>query len=39
VSTGSAIIYGATADNTTNDPSIQFARVLFAIAAKAPPRK
>jgi len=24
--TGSAIIYGATADNTTNDSSIQFAR-------------
>jgi hypothetical protein len=31
VSSGSAIVYGATADNTTNDPSIQFARVVFAI--------
>ena len=31
VSTGSAIIYGATIDNVTNDPSIQFARVVFAI--------
>jgi hypothetical protein len=32
VSSGSAIVYGATVDNTTNDPSIQFARVIFAIA-------
>jgi hypothetical protein len=32
VSGGSAIVYGATVDNTTNDPSIQFARVIFAIA-------
>ena len=39
VSTGSAIIYGATADNTTNDPSLQFARGVFAVAADAPPRK
>ncbi|MEP6994040.1 MAG: hypothetical protein ABI968_05910 [Acidobacteriota bacterium] len=31
VSSGSAIIYGATTDNTTNDPSIQFVRVSFAI--------
>jgi hypothetical protein len=31
VSTGSAIIYGATIDNVTNDPSIQFARVIFAV--------
>ena len=31
VSSGSAIIYGATIDNVTNDPSIQFARVLFAV--------
>jgi len=31
VSSGSAIIYGATIDNVTNDPSIQFARVVFAI--------
>ncbi|HEY3205221.1 MAG TPA: hypothetical protein VGL03_16345 [Thermoanaerobaculia bacterium] len=33
VSSGSAIVYGATVDNTTNDPSAQFARVVFAIAA------
>jgi hypothetical protein len=39
VSDGSAIIYGATADNTTNDPSIEFARGVFAIAAHAPPVK
>jgi hypothetical protein len=32
VSSGSAIVYGATVDNTTNDPSAQFARVIFAIA-------
>jgi hypothetical protein len=31
VSGGSAFIYGATVDNTTNDPSAQFARVAFAI--------
>jgi hypothetical protein len=31
VSSGSAIIYGATIDNVTNDSSIQFARVVFAI--------
>lgn len=31
VSSGSAIVYGATVDNVTNDPSIQFARVVFAI--------
>ena len=31
VSSGSAIIYGATIDNVTNDPSIQFARVVFAV--------
>jgi hypothetical protein len=31
VSSGSAFIYGATVDNTTNDPSAQFARVVFAI--------
>jgi hypothetical protein len=31
VSGGSAFVYGATVDNTTNDPSIQFARVIFAI--------
>ncbi|MFY9550607.1 MAG: hypothetical protein WAU32_05600 [Thermoanaerobaculia bacterium] len=28
---GSAIVYGATADNRTQDPSVQFARVAFAI--------
>jgi hypothetical protein len=28
VTTGSAFVYGATTDNTTNDPSIQFARRL-----------
>jgi hypothetical protein len=26
ITTGSAFIYGATTDNTTNDPSVQFAR-------------
>ena len=26
VTSGSAFIYGATTDNTTNDPSVQFAR-------------
>ncbi len=31
VSSGSAIVYGATVDNVTNDPSIQFVRVVFAI--------
>lgn len=31
VSSGSAIIYGATVDNETQDSSIQFVRVLFAI--------
>ena len=31
VSSGSAIVYGATVDNVTNDPSVQFARVIFAI--------
>ena len=31
VSTGSAVVYGATTDNTTNDPSIQFVKVAFAI--------
>jgi len=29
---GGAIIYGATTDNVTNDPSIQFLPYLFAIA-------
>ena len=28
VTSGSAIIYGATIDNTTNDPSAQFARMI-----------
>ena len=32
VSSGSAIVYGATTDNTTNDPNIQFAVALFGIA-------
>jgi len=32
VSSGSAIIYGSTTDNTTNDPAIQFAYGVFAIA-------
>jgi hypothetical protein len=31
VSEGTAVVYGATTDNTTNDPSIQFARVVFAV--------
>ncbi|MDQ2979307.1 MAG: hypothetical protein M3R62_08800, partial [Acidobacteriota bacterium] len=31
VSSGSAVVYGAMADNTTNDPSIQFVKVAFAI--------
>jgi hypothetical protein len=26
ITSGSAFLYGATTDNTTNDPSIQFAR-------------
>jgi hypothetical protein len=29
VSVGSAIVYGSTTDNTTNDPNIQFAVALF----------
>ncbi|HEX9458083.1 MAG TPA: hypothetical protein VGA84_03010 [Thermoanaerobaculia bacterium] len=29
---GSAIVYGSTTDNTTNDPNIQFAVALFGIA-------
>jgi hypothetical protein len=31
-SNGGAIIYGATTDNVTNDPSVQFMPYLFAIA-------
>jgi hypothetical protein len=31
VSDGSAIIYGATTDNVTNDPSVQYAIVAYAI--------
>jgi hypothetical protein len=31
VSGGSAVVYGATTDNTTNDPSLQYARVAFAV--------
>jgi hypothetical protein len=30
VDAGSAIVYGATTDNTTQDPSLQFARALIA---------
>jgi len=32
ISAGSAIVYGSTTDNTTNDPAIQFAYGIFAIA-------
>jgi hypothetical protein len=32
VSSGSAIVYGSTTDNTTNDPAVQFAYGVFAIA-------
>jgi hypothetical protein len=32
VSDGRAILYGATVDNVTNDPSVQFMRYIFAIA-------
>ncbi len=32
VNDGSAIIYGSTTDNVTNDPSVQFAIVVYAIA-------
>jgi hypothetical protein len=32
VSVGSAIVYGSTTDNITNDPNIQFATALFGIA-------
>lgn len=32
VSVGSAVVYGSTTDNTTNDPNIQFAVALFGIA-------
>lgn len=32
VSSGSAIVYGSTTDNITNDPNIQFAVALFGIA-------
>ncbi|HYM59482.1 MAG TPA: hypothetical protein VEZ11_01175 [Thermoanaerobaculia bacterium] len=32
VSSGAAIIYGSTNDNITNDPSVQFVKVAFAIA-------
>jgi hypothetical protein len=39
VSNGAAIVYGATADNITNDPSLQYGRGVFAIAAKAPPTR
>lgn len=32
ISSGSAIVYGSSTDNTTNDPAIEFVRGLFAIA-------
>lgn len=32
VSSGSAIVYGSTTDNTTNDPAIQFVYGIYAIA-------
>lgn len=32
IGSGSAIVYGSTTDNTTNDPNIQFAIGVFAIA-------
>jgi hypothetical protein len=32
ISTGSAIVYGSSTDNTTNDPAIQFVYGIFAIA-------
>jgi hypothetical protein len=31
-SSGNAVVYGATVDNTTNDPSVEFLKVFFAIA-------
>jgi len=39
VSNGAAIIYGATADNITNDPSLQYGHGVFGILAKAPPTR
>ena len=33
---GSVILYGATIDNITNDPSIQYARVVLPIALRRP---
>ena len=32
VGAGSAVVYGSTTDNTTNDPNIQYAVALFGIA-------
>jgi hypothetical protein len=32
VSSGSAMVYGSTTDNITNDPNVQFAVALFGIA-------
>ena len=29
-SAGSAIVYGSTTDNTTNDPAVQFMHVIFS---------
>ncbi|MGZ7081315.1 MAG: hypothetical protein ACXVJT_18010, partial [Thermoanaerobaculia bacterium] len=33
VTAGSVIIYGTTTDNTTNDPNVQFAKIIFSTAA------
>jgi len=30
VTAGSVIIYGTTTDNTTNDPNVQFAKIIFS---------
>jgi hypothetical protein len=31
VSTGSAIVYGSSTDDTTNDPSVQFVYPVFGV--------
>jgi hypothetical protein len=31
ISSGSAIVYGSTTDNVTNDPALQFVRGIFAV--------
>jgi hypothetical protein len=33
VAEGDAVVYGATVDNTNNDPSVQFARLVYTAAA------